>query len=662
MKLLLSKALDLLFLVLLSFSTIYSQQINIPVNPDNYIPQIPKHTDTPPYSFTRTDFTITLRDGVLIDAVKFIPVGTVPSGGWPTVILVHGYGNDKSILVPSCQSQASNGYYAMTFSMRGQGNSGGLSNLMSRTEAQDLIEIVNWVKGDASHGSNPNRIYITGGSQGGIIPFMAACIGQTSSGSLNVKTIISSLAAPNFASNWIENGSIKMTFLWTISYTSANARYTPQVNSMRSWLYANNKEKWDSLAYWTPVNRDYMNLVSTCTTPVIVDGSWQDKFFNGSGILEATSHLQSPFRMYLGAVNGHGGDPSPAEDQWHGGFIYSWISYWVLGIQNGVLNSPKYEYASTTYPTTNSYWSFIHGSSATWPPQNTTDLKLYFNNGNKLLTAPNPVPGEKATLVNAVSGGLTMLQAVNYGFTGSTFNSKFTKNTLNFDSNPLAADYKLMDVPKINLEYSSTAGPFTQYNFQIYEVKPGGEQKLVNRINYTDRNYAANSVKTILFKGQAHSHIFKAGNKIRITVTNLDTSPDDALFMETNPFVLPVLINSSNHIHLTVNSYINLPGKYMSPLSAENNTTSAVDYKLNQNYPNPFNPSTSISFNIAEAGFVTLKIYDVTGKEVKTLVNEMKTAGTHSVVFDAQSFASGVYFYKIEANDFSYIKKMILVK
>jgi subtilisin-like proprotein convertase family protein len=85
-------------------------------------------------------------------------------------------------------------------------------------------------------------------------------------------------------------------------------------------------------------------------------------------------------------------------------------------------------------------------------------------------------------------------------------------------------------------------------------------------------------------------------------------------------------------------------------------------YNLSQNYPNPFNPVTKISFALPKSGLVTLKVYDVLGKEVETLVNEVKTAGTYSVDFNASKYSSGAYFYKIETNGFADVKKMMLVK
>ncbi|MBS1492213.1 MAG: T9SS type A sorting domain-containing protein, partial [Bacteroidetes bacterium] len=85
-------------------------------------------------------------------------------------------------------------------------------------------------------------------------------------------------------------------------------------------------------------------------------------------------------------------------------------------------------------------------------------------------------------------------------------------------------------------------------------------------------------------------------------------------------------------------------------------------YELAQNYPNPFNPTTKINFSLPKQGFVSLKIFDVTGREVAKLVNEVRPSGVFSVDFNGADFASGVYFYRIEAQDFIDTKRMVLVK
>lgn len=86
------------------------------------------------------------------------------------------------------------------------------------------------------------------------------------------------------------------------------------------------------------------------------------------------------------------------------------------------------------------------------------------------------------------------------------------------------------------------------------------------------------------------------------------------------------------------------------------------EYYLSQNYPNPFNPSTKIKYSVVNAGMVSLKIYDILGIEVSTLVNEEKPAGTYEINFNASSLASGVYFYRLEAGGFSQTKKLLLLK
>jgi len=87
------------------------------------------------------------------------------------------------------------------------------------------------------------------------------------------------------------------------------------------------------------------------------------------------------------------------------------------------------------------------------------------------------------------------------------------------------------------------------------------------------------------------------------------------------------------------------------------------NFGLKQNYPNPFNPSTVINYELKTAGFVTLKVYDILGREVATLVNGYQNQGTHKVNFNASSLASGIYIYRIQAGDkFSESKKMILMR
>jgi hypothetical protein len=87
-----------------------------------------------------------------------------------------------------------------------------------------------------------------------------------------------------------------------------------------------------------------------------------------------------------------------------------------------------------------------------------------------------------------------------------------------------------------------------------------------------------------------------------------------------------------------------------------------TSYNLSQNYPNPFNPSTTINYSVVEGADVRLVIYDVSGKEVKMLINGYKQAGNYSVTFNADDLASGIYYYRISTNGFNKTHKMVLLK
>ena len=101
---------------------------------------------------------------------------------------------------------------------------------------------------------------------------------------------------------------------------------------------------------------------------------------------------------------------------------------------------------------------------------------------------------------------------------------------------------------------------------------------------------------------------------------------------------------------------------YSKPTSVESEKNIVEEYHLSQNYPNPFNPSTTIKYQIPNAGNVTLKVFDILGREVTTLVDEFKNEGRYEVNFNASKLASGVYIYTIRANDFTASKKLMLLK
>jgi hypothetical protein len=177
---------------------------------------------------------------------------------------------------------------------------------------------------------------------------------------------------------------------------------------------------------------------------------------------------------------------------------------------------------------------------------------------------------------------------------------------------------------KIKLELSDTTGAVLSTLKEIHQSKDG--IIVENKINYIVNL----------------SHLLNQNIKLRMAV-------EDNL--EDAEYSLTKIHSASNILSKTGSKEINL-----------SNNQIVTEYLLEQNYPNPFNPATNINYQIPEDGFVSLKVYDVLGNEVQTLVNEYKTSGKYNAAFDAGNFASGVYIYKLQAGDYVSSKKMLLVK
>lgn len=142
----------------------------------------------------------------------------------------------------------------------------------------------------------------------------------------------------------------------------------------------------------------------------------------------------------------------------------------------------------------------------------------------------------------------------------------------------------------------------------------------------------------------------------------------DTLLTSLHVFTDQASIGTAN-IQIQVGTFRNPQDRIILNFVATTDPTVGVDdnqivntYELFQNYPNPFNPSTRINYKVGESGLVQLKVFNVLGVEVASLVNEYKNAGEYLVDFNATKFSSGVYFYTLSVNNFSQTRKMILEK
>jgi len=148
--------------------------------------------------------------------------------------------------------------------------------------------------------------------------------------------------------------------------------------------------------------------------------------------------------------------------------------------------------------------------------------------------------------------------------------------------------------------------------------------------------------------------VFKSTNDgVSFTNAGLTISADQSLSYQ-NRILVATSGTSNGGVWIYVDSTISG--------ITNSNTASPDKFLLFQNYPNPFNPGTNIRYQIINNSYITLKIFDILGKEIAALVNEKQNAGIYNIEWDAENYSSGIYFYKLTADGFTDIKKMVLLK
>ena len=165
-----------------------------------------------------------------------------------------------------------------------------------------------------------------------------------------------------------------------------------------------------------------------------------------------------------------------------------------------------------------------------------------------------------------------------------------------------------------------------------------------------------------IFRGELHTATkWFSTISLHDTLTNTDTLTIPITFRPdtSRAYTDTLYIASNGKIPL-----VKIPLSGNGTLTAIQSASSSVPtaFVLQQNYPNPFNPTTVITYDIAKRSHVSLKVYDVLGREVAVLVNSEKSPGEYQATFNASDLPSGVYFYRIQAGNYTAVKKLMLVK
>jgi hypothetical protein len=279
----------------------------------------------------------------------------------------------------------------------------------------------------------------------------------------------------------------------------------------------------------------------------------------------------------------------------------------------------------------------------------------------------------------------------------------------------IAADFNndgRIDLASVNNGYSNTGSIYLNdsLNFRLsstYTIVPGSQNMISGDFNgdgTMDISFVNQGSATIswLLNMSARSYILsakrldfggvKVGKSVKdtISIMNIDTAKMtvDSISVKTHSFsssvnkfsifsqataFIPITFapdsvgNFADTLVVFLDSVVSdtllLQGKGLTTVGVHSLSDGIPkEFALDQNYPNPFNPSTVITYQLPSNTIVRLKVYDILGREIRTLVNERQAAGTHTILFDGSNLASGVYFFRMEAGSYIDTKKFVLLK
>ena len=325
---------------------------------------------------------------------------------------------------------------------------------------------------------------------------------------------------------------------------------------------------------------------------------------------------------------------------------------------------------STDADTTGNPWklsisnSFIF-KSATIFPQNihltldSSEAKEYANNDFIITDASASISGT----VKDETGN----PVVNANVYINNFNGSFEQDVNSDFDGSYFIGLSSNDLPQSDLNLGSWMDTnYVQFNYSIPSINVG--DSLIHDVYLYKVNSVIKGRLTLNGQGSGMMDIFAYSRDTGYvrTVTN-DSGYFE--FRVTNKIsdyeiyagqVPQGFVNDSLFVHAG-DSTANLDLKAVTSVKISNGNI-PKDYSLQQNYPNPFNPSTVVKYQIPESGYISLKVYDILGNEVETLVNQTKNAGSYEIKFDGSNLSSGIYFYQLRTKNYTATKKFMLLK
>jgi len=476
------------------------------------------------------------------------PQATPGACGWPVIIVVHGFGGNRSSAAPAAERLARLGYLTVTYDYRGQGGWYNLNpaNTGMRNWGEparlDLVDLVAEIKTNYGTGSPPradlDRLGITGGSQGGITSwFAAAWSGKPLPENNRKRTHFPVFKAavpwigPAFPDKFYAPQD-KAFIAWTKTIGGPIPTHDPTwVQQAKALLVKEDFAGVNALFDQDPFRQDLVQL-KTSQVPVYAMMSWNDILWSVDPALECLNALptSTPRRVILDAANGHGEPANVRQNALREIERERWFARFLKADRNGV--DREAPFISAVLPEsagrhTNPgalFWNRYHDA---WPPPATSSNRYYLRQ-NQTLSVQPPVAAESPeSITHTVSSGFTMSTFLSTpGGAWAVVRNNIPLVSVSYDTPPLTHDVETAGTARVHLEVTPTTKNF-QVHCALYQVSPSSSERFVGSGYGLVRAPSVKPVALDVNFISLNARLLK-GDRIRLRVENLTYRPTDS--------------------------------------------------------------------------------------------------------------------------------------
>ncbi len=562
---------------------------------------------------TSRDTSLTMSDGVTIDALYACPTGSLPPGGFPAVLFVHGFGGSKEDLRSQVEIYALSGYVATGYSVRGQGNSGGEFDFFNSARLRvDMESMIAFTK--ALPEVNVARVGVIGASQGGIHAWVAAA------NRMGVRTVVSIVANGRFDEDWTENNAMNFMFAQLISSTPV--RVTQQLRDS-----VNAVIKSGDITYMKKLFKQYTTapLEDSVTTSVLIYSSYFDFFFNPSSALRQFAHIPGAKRIMMYPA-GHALPGDSATSVYAGDLAYRWLNYWLRDdTADQILMSP--ENAVVLFDAaTNLPHAFAAADSALW------------------LSAPVKLPARLTKQTLYLSGdSLVPTPPLAAGANDFSFIPQLGSIPAVFRSQPLQNDMIIAGAEGNANIFSQGSGTDYQINLLLFDVDPAtGIMLPVTRGHFEFKDNKPDEINNVEIPLNAVVHTIRKGHLLEALIHG-GVSATPNLTNDFGNLVLPPLQVSTNTL-LTGGATLSQLSFYIldAPLTSAGDPIAVAETQTLSVYPNPASSQATIHF-AGSTGAGHLELFDASGQRI-AVVAESTAPFSRELPIDVSGLTPGGYY------------------